>query len=421
MASEYIPYILIALICLFIGSCVYLWKHRAEVFEMTGIDPSTVPGGDKLKINKKKPKPIHPNAKKSIKYKPPSVIEQKMPKQQKPNDGEIVKRAPRSQDKKQPKIITKNKSISDFPLKTEDSPIKTMHLSQEGFLVAVGRDRMCHVYVPMFLEMADTFFQRFELDPCEVSNARIFRQPDLRIAYIEHPHRKLCVSKIVIRNEEGKFEAEEKQEIADPFKSTVQSFIVHPQGEYIAILSDQNTLRLYSTSGEVIFEQVFQGKRCLTMTATNDFTRLFVGVGMNIIVFDWNSKKKLLTQKCEVPVKSSIFSLAYVPKTKELVCVSDNALVLFPKKIESGKEKEKWELPGCRLVAASQISPLVVVICGKSRMRIVDISNGKLSGELSEAHEGEINHCVWSQDDKWIFVASKQRPNIESFRYAVDK
>ena len=420
MASQYIPYILIILIFLFIGSCVYVWKHRAELFEMTGMDPSQIPGSDKLKLAKKKPKQIHPNAKKSIKYKPPSVVEEKLGKlNQGKSKQEVGKRAPKQEEKRQPKIIKKNKALSDLPLKTNETGIKSMVIGKDGFLVAVGKDRFCHIYVPIALEIGDILNQHFQIDEnSDVSFAALFRQPDLKIAYIDQTHKKLCISKIVIEGEDSKFMPKEKQEIASPFKNSVQGFIAHPLGEYIALICDQYSFKLYSTEGEEIYEQVFEGKRCNAITATDDYSRIFVSNGMNVTVFDWNSKKKTLTQKCEVSVKSTVLSLAYLPKSKELVVATDFAVTIFPKKIEKGKEKESYEMPGCKLVAASQISPLVAVICGKSKMRIIDVGAGKLIGELAEAHEGEINNVVWSLDNKWIFVSSRSKPNIESFRYS---
>ena len=419
MAADWVPYALIILVVVLISGCVYVWKHRAEVFEMAGIDPPDLPGLE-MKKKTKKNKPIHLGRKNVPKVRAPEP--QKETSQNLGNQNEVVKRAPK-RPAKEPKIITRNKGLSDLPLETNNVSVKSLQMNKEGFLTVVGKDKVCHLFVSQYLDAApEMLTQHFELDQFEVTNAAMIRAPRIKIVYTENQHKNLVIASIAMDEEKAVFKVEDRKIVEKAYASTCQGLIAHPNGEYIAMICDSKALKVFNAEGESISEETFEGKKITTIAANNDYSRFFVGVGASIVVFDWNSKKRLLTQKCAIETKISVLSMAYSQNTGELVAVTnDNIVTLYNKKIESGKVKEQWEVKGARLVIASPQDPYIAIFCAKAQMKIVQIKTGKVYADLNESHEGYIDFASWSVDGKWIFTASKAKPKVESFRFSVDK
>ncbi|EAY12477.1 hypothetical protein TVAG_128910 [Trichomonas vaginalis G3] len=418
MFSDYVPYIMIGLIVLFVCSCIYVYKHRAEVIEMAGIEPPNVPGFQTEK-HVKKPKGPRPNAKKAAKIMPQHQAQAIAEEEAKNRPKQDPKKQARQENKKV-NIIRRNKGRSDLPLNTNESALKSMSINNEGFLCAVSKDRIFHLYYTDFFNISPTMLtQQFELDKFEITNAAFVRSEGLKVVYTENAHKKLIIANLKL-DDESKFVIDSRNEIENVYKSACNAIIVHPEAKYIALHLDNNKIVFYNMQLQEIGKISFEGKKINHVVPSHDYNRLFIAVGASIEVFDWS--KTEWKQFCTVPTKAVVTAMAFCAKTGELVvATADGLLTVYTYKIQQNKARNVWEIQGIRLLTASVFSASLAIVSGKGKLTIVDLKDGKVSGALNEMHEGEVNFLQFSNDDAWIFVGSRSKPNIESYRFADKK
>lgn len=415
---EWMPYAMVLLGILFICSCVYIYKHKEEVMEMAGIDAQNVPGMNTNKRVKKQRGP-HPNAKKSAKILPQHQAQQIAEEEEKNRPKEQPKKVIK-REQKQTNVIRRNKGRSELPITTNDSAAKCMMINDEGFLSVVTKDRMFHLFFTEFLHISPSMLtQHFELDKFEVTNAGFMRSNGIKIVYTENVHKKLVIADTAL-DEESKFYIKDRLEVENVYKSTCTALVIHPQAEFIGLLVDNNKFVVYDVEGKLLTTISFEGKKIMHAVPTPDHSRIFFAVGASIEVYDY--KKGEFKQFCTVPTKASITSMAYAVKTGELVvATSDGLLTVYTSKIQQNKARNVWEIKGIRLVVASVYSPTIAIVSGKAKLTVVNLKDGKVQGALEELHEGEVNFLTFSNDDAWIFCASRSKPNIESYRFNTDK
>jgi len=400
--------VIIGLLLLMGYSFYYVYNHRDEVFEVTGIEIPLMPWMKQKRV--KKVQKHRPNAK--AKY-----FHQN-------SKSQVVEPQARSQPRKQKtenkseKIIYKKTSLSDYTIETDNSPIKDMCLGQNGIIASVSKDGKCGFYVTSTLDEAhQVLTQNFLLDSNEITSISLLHEDQMKICYALKKNKTLVVSKLKLNKETESFEPTEPLVFSDLYTKALNYLQANPSGKYIVLVVDHNIIKIINTKGDVLCSKEFENLKITSFLYHGQSEHIYIGTNNSIEVVRVANNGEHLELVCTIPSKSQIVSLAYCSSTKELVSLSsNNSVTVYNSKIQTKKVREVWEVPSSRIVVASDSKPYIAIICGKSAIKVVSMKDGSIIGEVSEAHKGEIHHAIFSQAVEWLFLASKSQPNIESFK-----
>ena len=404
-----------AAIILFIVAGVYSYRHKKEI--LREVYPEMFENPKKQGARSAKPRP---NAKsKSFHGKHGPVSEEPVKRTPKSNvESNRAKR--RRLAKEAHEECEEEARISDITMDTKGTPLSAMALNGFGtLLMCSGKNHQSFLFAVAGLDYQMLpFVQQFTLDEGDISALASLQPPErFLIVYAESGKKELAASTITF-DEEAKAVCTKAEFKAPGFKQNVQRLYCSLNGKYVMTLADRQVVRVYDETGEVMHELVMPEKKCADMCVTADFKRVAVACGSSVEIYDIVETPIVSLQLYhKLKCNAAVVSMSWAKKTSQLVVASAEGLITVFKSDPKQGVSLKFNSTGVRIVRVSPESEYLAIISGKSKLQIVRIDTGSLYSCLQTVHHGEAHFLEWSLNGKWLFVASRQEPNIEGFHF----
>ena len=423
--GSWIPYLIIGCIVLLIFSCVYTYKHKEEMMEITGIE---LPGMTEKR--KKQNKNVRLNTKRTGKmYGSKNQRKSESAK----NDSTNKITNTKSETKKsntstsQQKNKTKKDSepsgdddeaqLCDVPIIT-NTPLTACALVNSGVvLMCAGKDHQFFLFTIGNLDYRIYPLQQvFEIDNNDIpAICSLQREDSFQIIYAKPSTGSLNSSFFRVDDEVNPVISEGTFKVPSAFVTSVQKIISSPGGKYVLSLVDKSQLNVYDYNGGLITKEVFGQSKCLDFAVLRDFSRIAVSCGNTINIYRINQTPFKLELDSKVTVSQTVVSLSISEKTHQLIAAcADGYISIFKEPADSGVAL-RFKCSSVRIVRACPTSDFVAIISRKSRLMIVNITTGELVSQLDITHEGDATFLDWSLNGNWLFIGSNQKPNISTF------
>ncbi|OHT08331.1 hypothetical protein TRFO_04955 [Tritrichomonas foetus] len=424
MNDNWIPYFFLGIIIILILSCVYTYKHKEEIFEMAGIE---LPGATKKpkKVNQR----VRPNAKRTGKmYGNKSHKQDVVNRNETKSQPDLVNKP--TVVKPKPKPVPKTheeeedeKRISDVTISTKGTPLSAFVLNTAGsLLICSGKNHKSFLFAIGGLDFnMMPLEQYFELDTCDIP-VLCSLQPDgeFHIVYAHGNRQSLSSSQITFDDEAKPVITKSSFNVPNAYIKNIQKISSDPKGKYVVTLVDHELLNIYNPKGELLFKQHFENKKCSDFAILRDFSKIAVSSGAKVFVYrivETPLVQLELDATVTVSSNAPVVSLSFSEKTHQLVvAASDGLITVYKEQPESGVDL-RLKSSNVKIVRASPTSDFLAIISQKSKFQLVNMSTGEMYSQLDTVHEGEAHFLEWSFSGKWLFVGSKQKPNIETFHF----
>ena len=430
MEGSWIPYLIIGCFVLLIISCIYVYKHKEEMMEITGIE---LPGMTEKR--KKQNKNVRLNAKRTGKMYG-SKNQRKTESDSTNSTNKVINRKtetqnPSTNSSQQQKNNNKDKKdndasgeddetrISDVPIIT-NTPLTACALTNTGtLLMCAGKNHQFFLFTIGNLDyQLFPFQQTFELDNNDIpAICSLQRENSFQIIYAKPSTLSLASSFFTVDDEAKPIIEEGTFKVPNAFVTSIQKIISSPGGKYILSLVDKSKLCIYDPTGKLLTKQTFNQPKCLDFAVLRDFSRIAVSCGKTISIYRINQTPLKLELEDTVTVSETVLSLSISEKTHQLVAAcADGSISIFKEPASSGAAL-RFKCSGVKLVRAAPTSDFIAIISKKSRLMLVSMITGELASQLDITHEGDANFLEWSLNGNWIFIGSNQKPNISTFYF----
>lgn len=410
LMHDNIPYLLLFLIVLFMTSFFYICRNRDEVLRSMGID---VPKNDKIKKKFKN----RLAKKNNFKY--------SLDKKVNNNSKEVVKEENKAKVNKtanQPKLIT-GRGKSDFTIET-DSPIVASSLDSKGFIIYVEKNKKVTIMCPFLYDIGEQDFRKAIniSEPSQITNIGFVPSAN-RLFYTTKNSLKHCKLNFI----DDKYESSDEK-VMDGICSNSIDFICTSSAPFLAMAVDKNVFKVIDAEEQVVYTETYDGGIITSMTCEKDMKYIFLSVNTNnkciINIYSFNTKKRILKLYSSYTNNVTVSSLSYNEYLGQLMFISGNKnIVLLKSKLSKPTIEDEWELESPKMIASCRNYPVFAIVCKNSRVVIIT-KDGNIMRDEPDSHAGKITNIVWSYDDKWLYMISDQKPDIESyinFRFIADK
>lgn len=434
--GSWIPYLIIGCVVLLIFSCVYVYRHKEEMMEITGIE---LPG--MTEKHKKQNKNVRLNAKRTGKMYG-SKNQRKIENTKNDSKDKITNRKTEVQSRstnssqrtnRKTEVQGQNKSkkesdpsgdddeakISDVPIIT-NTPLTACALTNSGtLLMCAGKNHQFFLFTIGNLDFQlFPFQQNFVLDGNDIpAICSLQRDNSFQIIYAKPNSTSLSSSFFTVDDEAKPLISEGNFKVPSAFVTSIQKIVSSPGGKYVLSLVDKSQLNIYDSTGTLLTKEVFGQPKCLDFAALRDFSRIAVSCGNTINIYRINQTPFKLELDSKVTVSQTVVSLSISEKTHQLIAAcADGMITIFKEPADSGVAL-RFKCSSVRIVRACPTSDFIAIISRKSRLMLVNISTGELVSQLDITHEGDANFLEWSFNGNWIFIGSNQKPNISTFYF----
>ncbi|KAK8835587.1 hypothetical protein M9Y10_042473 [Tritrichomonas musculus] len=430
--GSWIPYVIIACFIILVLSCIYVYKHKEEMMEITGIE---LPGMTEKR--KKQNKNVRLNAKRTGKMYG-SKNQRKIDSPADNSANKIINRKTEAQNPSSNSSQQQNKNkskkegdasgddeetrISDVPIIT-NTPLTACALTNTGsLLMCAGKNHQFFLFTIGNLDyQLFPFQQTFELDSNDIlAVCSLQKDNTFQIIYTKSSTLSLASSYFTVDDEAKPLISEGTFKVPSAYISSIQKIISSPGGKFVLSLVDKSILNVYDSNGTLLTKETFGQAKCLDFAVLRDFSRIAISCGNKINIYRINQTPFKLELESSVTVSQTVVSLSISEKTHQLVAAcADGSITIYKEPADSGVAL-RFKCSSVRIVRAAPTSDFVAIISRKSRLMLVNITTGELVSQLDMTHEGDANFLEWSLNGNWIFIGSNQKPNISTFYFGHD-